>query len=102
MSVTYVYKPHKYNKAIELRPNFSSAGYCQRGIVKHHLALCEDNDATRTSMLESAIADYNQAISLGQADAEIHENRGKAYKELGREQEAKEDFEMAAKLKSQG
>ena len=53
-------------------------------------------------MLESAIADYNQAISLGQADAEIHENRGKAYKELGREQEAKEDFEMAAKLKSQG
>lgn len=39
--------------------------------------------AQKVSLLESAVADYTQAISINKNDAKLYQNRGVAYRDLG-------------------
>ena len=75
-----------YDKAIQLRPNFSEA-YNNRGAVYG-----EQGDHART------IADYDKAIELQEDNAEAYNNRGIAYSKQGDYVRAIADYDKAIEL----
>ena len=79
----------KFNKAVQLNPNFSES-YYNRGVAYYFL-----------KNYNAAIADFNKYIELNPNDADAYYNRGTVYFDIENDEAAIADYTMAIKLNPQ-